>query len=144
MFLYSCPQLLSSRLPENPSQMHFLHHGMHTWELVLGSSPTGRVRLEKGALHVASFIPVGIGGLLPEVSLKASPLATGCCTWRAVCAPLRTAVPSPQATGPLQRIFLYTRLADTVSLIEISSITAVSSLHGLSAPFCPAQNWPCF
>lgn len=52
-------------------------------ELVLGSNPTGSVSLEKGALHVASFIPVEIGGLLSDVSLKPSPLTTGCCIWRA-------------------------------------------------------------
>lgn len=38
-------------------------------ELVLGSSVTGGVGLEKGALHVASFIiPVEVGGLLAKIS----------------------------------------------------------------------------
>lgn len=52
-------------------------------ELVLGSNPTGDAGLEKGALHVASFIPVEIEGLLPAVSFKPSPLTTGCCVWKA-------------------------------------------------------------
>jgi len=48
---------------------------MHTCtvELVLGSNPTGGVDLEKGALHVAYFIPVETEGLLPEV-LNQAPL----------------------------------------------------------------------
>lgn len=39
----------------------------------LGSNPTASVRLEKGALRVASSIPTETKALLAEVSLKPPP-----------------------------------------------------------------------
>lgn len=117
-------------------------------ELVLGSSPTGSVRLERCS---ACSIFHSSGDRRPFTrSLKPSPLTTGCCIRKAAEYPCSFMHLSSQRSlllrqqDPLQRIFLYTRLADTVSLTELISITAIPDLHWLSAPLCQDQNWPCF
>lgn len=104
-------------------------------ELVLGSDPRGSVCFGKGALPVASFLPVELEELHQTLH---------CCLLCLKSTLVVLCTSSPQETGPSHRVFFLLKTCWCSFSSCFKYYTAFPSLYLLFAPFCPNQNWPCF